>query len=288
MHYAFDSSPGLGRSIGHIVSLHEDRRGVLWVGTRDGLCRLDPATGAFEKFTIKDGLPDNWIASILEDASGDLWLATTNGLSHFSPEKRQFRNYSELDGLPSNRFNLHGEQGACLTPEGEMVFGTTDGFTIFNPARLTTNPYRPPVVLTEFLLFNKPTVPGMKESPLTQPIWATESVTLDSSQQIFSVEFAALSYSAPQRNRYRFRLENFEDNWNEVDSSRRTATYTNLPAGQYVFHVQGSNNDLLWSETSAQFADHGIAALVANVVVQEPDGSRVCGLDSRRLHIAGQ
>jgi hypothetical protein len=160
-------------------------------------------------------------------------------LSHFSPEKRQFRNYSELDGLPSNRFNLHGEQGACLTPEGEMVFGTTDGFTIFNPARLTTNPYRPPVVLTELLLFNKPTVPGMKESPLTQPIWATESVTLDSSQQIFSVEFAALSYSAPQRNRYRFRLENFEDNWNEVDSSRRIATYTSLPAGEYVFQVQG-------------------------------------------------
>ena len=143
MHYAFDSSPGLGRSVGHIVSLHEDRSGVLWVGTRDGLCRLDRTTGAFEKFTIKDGLPDNWIASILEDASGDLWLATTNGLSHFSPEKRQFRNYSELDGLPSNRFNLHGEQGACLTSEGDMIFGTADGFTIFNPARLATNSYRP-------------------------------------------------------------------------------------------------------------------------------------------------
>jgi signal transduction histidine kinase/DNA-binding response OmpR family regulator len=124
---------------------------------------------------------------------------------------------------------------------------------VFNPDRLSRNPYLPPVVLTNFLLFNKP-VPPVGNSPLQRPIWATHAITLNDKQGIFTLEFASLSYVAPERNRYRYRLEGLEAEWNEVDSRRRLATYTNLPAGKYTFRVQGSNNDGVWNQQSTSLA----------------------------------
>jgi signal transduction histidine kinase len=107
--------------------------------------------------------------------------------------------------------------------------------------------------VTELLLFGKPVQPG-KDSPLLQSIWASKSITLNYDQSIFTLEFTALSYVAPRHNRYRYRLEGLEQGWNEVDSTRRFATYTGLPAGDYVFRVQGSNNDLLWNEAGIRLA----------------------------------
>ena len=138
-----------------------------------------------------------------------------------------------------------------MTPEGELVFGFAQGVTVFNPDRVSANRFRPPVVVTDFLLFNQPVVPSSK-SPLQRPIWATGAVTLNNDQSIFTLGFASLSYVRPQRNRYRYKLENLEKDWNEVAGDRRTATYTSLPPGKYVFRVQGSNNDLLWNETGVR------------------------------------
>ena len=121
------------------------------------------------------------------------------------------------------------------------------------PDRLSPNPYVPPVVLTELQLFNKPVRPG-KDSPLHKPIWATDSLTLTHKQSIFTLEFAGLSYAAPEKNRYRYRLEGLETEWNEVDSRRRQATYTSLPAGRYVFRVQASNKDGVWNEKGVTLA----------------------------------
>ena len=128
-----------------------------------------------------------------------------------------------------------------------MVFGSTNGVTTFYPDRLSTNPYVPPVVLTDFHLFNKPVLPG-PDSPLRQPIWVTDSLTLTHTQSIFTLQFAGLSYAAPEKNRYRYRLEGLESEWNEVDSTRRQATYTSLPARRYVFRVQASNKDGVWND----------------------------------------
>ena len=124
---------------------------------------------------------------------------------------------------------------------------------MFYPDRLSENRYVPPVVLTDFLLFNKPVREG-RGSPLNSSIWATPAVTLTSHQNIFTLEFAALSYVAPKTNRYRYRLEGLETQWNEVDSGRRSATYTNLSAGKYLFRVQGSNNDGVWNNGGVALA----------------------------------
>ncbi len=234
-----------------VESIHEDRRGTLWIGTQTGLHRLD-SSGNSTKLATKDGLPDPNVKAILEDRRGDLWLATHNGLSHFSPQTGEFRNYFESDGLPGQNFDLLGD-AACMAPDGTMVFGSSDGVSVFDPDKLSPNPYVPPIVLTDLLLFNKPVRPG-RNSPLENPIWGTNALTLDHNQNIFTLEFAALSYGDPDRNRYRYRLEGLEKDWNEVDSSRRVATYTNLPAKKYILRVQGSNNDLVWNNAGISLA----------------------------------
>ena len=208
---------------------------------------MDRSRGIFTTFTRQDGLPDNAVQAILEDDQGSLWLATNNGLSQFRPSTRTFRNYSESDGLPGNVLNPIGAEGSCRAPDGEMWFGSRNGLTSFYPDRISTNPSVPPLVLTDLLLFNTPVIPG-GNSPLRKPIWALDSLTLNHRQGIFSLEFAALSYTAPEKNRYRYRLEPLEKDWNEVDSRRRLATYTSLAAGKYVFRVQASNNDGVWNE----------------------------------------
>ncbi len=115
---------------------------------------------------MKDGLPDPSVKAILEDHRGGLWLATHNGLSHFSPQTKQFRNYFESDGLPNNNLDILGQE-AFQTASGEMVFGASNGLAMFDPDRISPNSYIPPVVLTDFLLFNKPVTPG-KNSPLPE------------------------------------------------------------------------------------------------------------------------
>jgi signal transduction histidine kinase/ligand-binding sensor domain-containing protein/CheY-like chemotaxis protein len=222
----------------NVNAIWEDRRGSLWIATGGGVNQLDRAQGTFTSFTKRDGLPGNFIQTILEDGQGYLWLATDNGLSRFQPQTRIFRNYSVLDGLPGGIF--------ATSRNGEIILGSTNAVTTFYPSQLSDNPYAPPVVLTDLLLFNTPVRQGAK-SPLRQPIWATDSLTLTHKQSIFTLEFSALSFAAPEKNRYRYRLLGLEKDWNEVDSRQRLATYTSLPAAKYVFQLQGSNNDGIWN-----------------------------------------
>ena len=248
--YRHDSRNPRTLSDDKVNAIWEDRQGTLWIGTHNGLDELDRSRGTFTIFTTKDGLPGNAIEGILEDARGYLWLATHDGLSRFDPWKRTFRNYSESDGLSNNFLNPYGAESSVETPTGEMILGSSKGLTTFYPDRLSDNPYVPPVVLTDFLLFNKPVYPGA-DSPLHKPIWAADSVTLTHTQGIFTLDFAALSYTAPENNRYRYRLEGLEKEWNEVDSRQRLATYTSLPARTYLFRVQGSNNNGIWNRKGA-------------------------------------
>lgn len=250
LHNAKDPASLSHNSIG---SIYEDRQGTLWIGTRSGLDRFDRTSGKFKTFTTKDGLANDAIEAIREDRRGHLWLATHQGLSEFDPLTKGVRNYSETDGLPGDFVNPTGEDRSSMTSKGEMVFGSEHGVTVFDPNRLSSNPYVPQVVLTEFLLFSRPVLPA-RNSPLQQPIWAARSLTLNHKQSIFTLEFAALSYVAPERNRYRYRLEGFETQWNEVDSARRSATYTNLPAGNYLFKVQASNNAGVWNNKGVNLA----------------------------------
>jgi len=253
--------PANPNSLGNnsVISIHEDRGGRFWIGTiGGGLDKFDREHEQFIHYTIKDGLPGNTVFGILEEdvspdgapnwEGGNLWLATTWGLSRFNPRKETFRNYDVSDGLQSNSFlpiNAYHK-----SHRGELLFGGSNGFNAFYPDQIKDNPHIPPVVITDFQLANKP-VPIGGDSVLQKSILETGHLTLSHLDRVFSFEFAALNYRASEKNRYRYKMEGFEKDWNEVDSARRFATYTNLDPGEYVFRVIGSNNDGIWNEQGA-------------------------------------
>jgi ligand-binding sensor domain-containing protein/signal transduction histidine kinase len=229
---------------GDIPAILEDRTGTLWLGAWDGLYRFNRQNETFTRYTESQGLPSGTIQGILEDKVGGLWLSTKNGISRFNPKTETFRNYDVSDGLQANDFSP-----ACYTqgPDGEMLFGGSNGFNAFFPENVRDSSYVPPVVITRFKIFNEPAAIGAK-SILKKAIPYVDSLTLSYRDNVFSFEFAALSYANSQKNRYRYKLEGLEPRWNEVDSKQRLATYTNLDPGKYVFRVQGSNSDGVWNE----------------------------------------
>jgi PAS domain S-box-containing protein len=226
-----------------IVSMVQDRDGILWLASWRGLIRFDPLAETFRTYTEKDGLLSAHIAAIQQDQSGALWLATSRGLSRFDPQTETFRTYDVDDGVGSTEFSRASWQSA----DGRLFFGGDEGLTAFYPDQIADDVYRPPVVLTTFYLFHEPVAIG-PNSLLQQPIWETEHLTLQHDQTSISFEFAALSYAASHKNRYRYTLEGAEKEWHEVDSAHRLATYTNLSTGEYIFRVQGSNKDGIWSD----------------------------------------
>jgi ligand-binding sensor domain-containing protein/signal transduction histidine kinase len=228
---------------GGINAIHEDRTGTLWLGTFDGLYRFNRGNETFTRYTESQGLPSSTVRCILEDGVGKLWLSTQKGLSQFDPQRGAFRNYDVSDGLQSNEFST----GCFQSHNGEMFFGGTNGFNALVPENVRDSPHVPPVTLTSLKIFNKPIAIGA-ESVLQKAIQYTDSLTLSYRDNVFSFEFAALSYANSQKNRYRYKLEGLESTWNEVGSKQRLATYTNLDPGKYVFRVEGANSDGVWNE----------------------------------------
>ena len=233
---------------GNIVPvIYEDRSGALWVGTDGGLNKFDPESETFTHYTTKDGLPNNFIYGILEDDEGNLWLSTNNGISKFNVKKNEFKNYGIEHGLQGFEFN----QAAYLKNNGgEMFFGGMNGFNAFSPDSIKCNPYIPPVVITDFKIFNKSvSIASDKNAatPLKKSIIETDEITLSYKNSVFSFEFSALDFISPKKNKYAYMLEGFDNDW-VYSGNRRFVTYTNIDAGKYVFRVKGSNNDGVWNE----------------------------------------
>jgi signal transduction histidine kinase/streptogramin lyase len=242
---AYKNDPKVRGSLSsnRVNALCVDHAGTLWVGTQNGLNRFDRNTGEFTTFGERDGLPNNAVEGILEGSADRLWLSTGNGLSRFDPRARTFNNYYSDDGLADDEFK---DAVYYKSASGEMYFGGVNGVTAFYPEKVVDSRFVPPVVLTDFLLFNNPVRVG-EESVLRKSISYTDALTLSHQQNIFSIEFSSLSYANPQRNRYRYMLEPLEKTWNGVGSNQRLVTYTTLPPGRYTFRVQGSSSSGVWS-----------------------------------------
>ena len=240
-HYRHDPEDATSLSNDAVSSIHEDHAGRLWIGTYGGgLDRFDPATETFVHTTGVSSLADNAVLGILEDQLGRLWLSTNRGLTRFDPEAEQWTTYDTRDGLQDVEFNP-GAYG--ISPDGEMFFGGNSGFNAFFPERFQDNDFVPPIVLTSFRIFEQE-VHGERSSSYV------DSIELSWKDNFFSFEFAALSFRRPDKNRYLYRLQGLDQGW--VDAgSRRYATYTKVPPGEYVFRVKGSNNDGRWNEEGA-------------------------------------
>jgi signal transduction histidine kinase/DNA-binding response OmpR family regulator len=196
-------------------------------------------------------LPDNVVQCILPDKAGNLWLSTANGISRFNPRDNTFLNFHESDGLQGEQFN---RKACSVDGSGIMYFGGLRGFNIFDPSRIPAKPQEAGrVVLTEFRIHGK-TVPVNPDSVLPKPIWELDALNLSHKDEEFSFEFAALSFRDQARTRYRFKLDDRESQWTEMDSRNRSARYTGVPPGNYRFRVQASTDGRTWSGSETSIA----------------------------------
>jgi signal transduction histidine kinase len=228
-----------------IYSFCEDSKGNIWIGTLGGgLVRFDQLTKKSVIYTTNEGLPENTINGIAEDQFGNLWLSTNNGLCHFNPRTGNSKTMGLDNGLQSFEFI----QGSSFkTSKGDILFGGVNGFNVVHPDHIILNEIVPPVVISSFKIFNKPVIAYQPGSPLTADITSTKEITLAHDQSIFSFDFAALNFTAPEKNQYAYMLEGFDKDWIYC-GTQRTATYTNLDPGTYTFRVKASNNDGVWNE----------------------------------------
>lgn len=238
------NSASLSHNVVRTVVRDPSEPNVLWLGTAGGgLNRFDTQTETFSVLSEKDGLPNNVVYGILVDDEGNLWMSTNQGICRFNPRTRTFKTFDKKDGLQDNEFN------SCAyfkSRSGELFFGGINGFNSFYPADVKDNSNPPAVVLTDFQILNKPVSFKTPDSPLAQSITGTKEITLNYDQRFFSFEFAALDFTEPSKNQYAYKLEGFDNAMIHV-GTRRTAFYTNVPPGKYLFRVIASNNDGVWN-----------------------------------------
>ncbi len=241
-----------GVSGNQVTSILETAPGVVFIGTVGGLDRLDRKTNTFTHFTDADGLASSFVSGLAVDGKGYLWVSGDRGITRFDPATKKGKTYTSADGLQGSEFNVGS---AFRSRDGTLYFGGPQGFNTLRPDSIVDNAHVPAVAITGFQLFNKPVPIAGKDSPLDSSITVSKRIDLSHSQSVFTIEFAALDFTASQKNQYAYKLEGLDNDWNEV-GNKRVAAYTNLPAANYTFRVKGSNNDGVWNAEGASLEIH--------------------------------
>jgi signal transduction histidine kinase/ligand-binding sensor domain-containing protein len=243
-----DTRHGLASDV--VFSLHEDAEGLLWIGTAGGLSLLR-RDGSLRSVGLADGLPDEKVFQILEGDADSLWMSSNKGISRvlrtdvverMAGRRGPFtaRALGRSDGLPTAQCNGASSPAGLRDADGRLWFPTLKGLVGVDPARLRSNTTVPPVVIHRVLADGRP-VAGVSPVELPPRTGKVE------------IHYDGLSFQAPEKVKFRYRLEGFEASW--VDAgTRRSAFYTSLPPGDFVFRVVAANNDGVWNETGARFA----------------------------------
>lgn len=231
-----------------ITTLAIDSKRRLWVGTYgQGLCRYNDETDDFTRYDHLK-LPNKIITSIIP--KGDLlWISTNKGLAVYNPEMEYLKTYSKSNGLYNEQFTPNS---GLESSDGRLFLGSTDGFCCFFPQDLRENTYNPPVILTNMTIFGKDIQADSPNSPIRQSIGYTNEIALKYDQSMIGFNFAALSYIAPKENNYRYMMEGLDSEWQFTKGSNNHLSYANLPVGEYVLKIKGTNSDKLWSSNGVQ------------------------------------
>ncbi len=249
-HYDHNAENPASLANNGVSHVYPDKNNRIWVATYGGgLDRFHPDTQTFTHYSRAKGLSNPALYGILADKQGNLWMSHNAGISMFNPATETFTNYGAKDGLFAGEFN----SGAYMqTPDGQMFFGGTQGVVSFYPDNFKPNPFVPPVHITRVSLFNKPlkAAPGTTLDSLPE---YDNYLVLEPDQGYFSFDFVALNYTNPAANSYKYRLVGFDKDWIEAGTNR-TAHYTNVPPGRYVFKVIAANNDGVWNTRGDQIA----------------------------------
>ena len=245
-----EKTPGDKHSLSNndVHYLLSDNKNQLWIGTfGGGLNRLTQKASAknkatFENFSTAQGLFSDIVLSIRIDKAGNLWLASENGITRMNPETKFIQNYDVFSGTSDAHFS---EAASMVTTDGMIFFGSNLGYYFFKPEEIVPSTEKPAIEFTAFQLFNIDVKTGEKNSPLKTSIGTTDNIELTHKQSVFSIEYAAIDFTNPEKIQYAFMLENFETEWNYVQNQRK-ATYTNLSKGTYHFKVKSTNNEGVW------------------------------------------
>ncbi len=228
-----------------VKDLYQDLDGNLWAMTNGGgLNKYNPDKDIFEKAFDNTKLPSSVVA-MLEDNIGNYWVTSYSGLYKIDKNNLSIKTYNITDGLQGNEFNINSK---LIDSRGKFYFGGLNGFTSFHPEKIKEINNVPPIILTNLLLFHKKVEINDNTNLLEENISFTKSITLQPDQSVISFEYAALNYDLPNTKTYAYILEGFDSEWNYV-GNQRLATYTNLPAGKYVFKAKTTDNEGKWSDT---------------------------------------
>lgn len=246
-HFFYESNNSNSLSNNRVYAVYYDEAGILWIATLGGgLNRFDPIKNTFVRYREAEGLANDIVYGIVEDDNNNLWLSTNNGISKFNKYLGTFNNYSVQDGLQSSEFNY----GAYYkSKDGTIYFGGVNGFNYFSPDDISINSEKPKTVITGFKIFNEQISP-FTSSKLEKDIIFTKSIELGYDENVFTIKFASLNYTAPNKNQFAYKIAEINENW-ILNGNQNSVTFTNLPPGDYLFKVISSNNDNVWNEEGA-------------------------------------
>ncbi|MCI0412953.1 histidine kinase [bacterium] len=230
-----------------VLTILEDEKGALWIGTDQGLNRL--RNGNFSSFTSKDGLFQDRIYQILRDRHNTLWMSSNYGI--FSIQKDQFDKYEKKlipllqctvygpeDGMRSSEATGAFQPAGWQAADGSLWFPTIDGAVRVHPDHIAKNSVSPPTRIEEVLIDQQ------------RVSMDSSTIRVEPGKTNYEFRYTGLSLLIPQRVRFKYKLEGVDKDWMNA-GNRRSAFYTNIPPGNYVFHVLAANNDGVWSESAA-------------------------------------
>ena len=252
----YPHNPNQRNSLSHynVLAILEDSKDpdCLWIGTRGGgLDKLDISRSSFTHYTTLDGLPNDVVYGILPGGS-QLWLSTNRGISRFDPAANTFHNFTPQEGLQEFEFNTGAFAEAA---PGVLAFGGVNGLNIIYTKEVSFNSVGPKICLTALFINGALVQVRDSSNVLQQAVTFTKSIRLPHDQNTLGFEFAALDFSNPAFNRYRYRMEGVNEQWIEA-GNKPGATYANLSPGKYVFFAEGITSSGVWSTNPATIAIH--------------------------------
>lgn len=227
----------------------DNSKQIIWIGTHgNGLLIYDIRDRSLSLKADLSKYKVHSIYSINKDNEENIWLGTDNGLFRLDIETDRLQQFNKADGAQGQTYYPFS---TFKSSNGELYFGGNEGFSIIVPSKISYNNYKPTVILSDFLLDNIPVIPNTKNSPLKSSIFQTKELILDYNQNNFSFEFTSTNYLNPDKNRFRYRLERYDDKWIETDASHRSVSYSKVPKGTYNFEIMTANNDGVWGELTS-------------------------------------
>ena len=240
----------------------KDSRSLEWFGTEQGIHIWDEEDKKAYIVDTKTGLSNNFVESMKEDDNGVVWVATANGITRIEISEKgkngyvfALFNFEAQDGLQNGKFF---EQSSLKARNGDLYFGGYNGFNTFNPSQINFNMSKKKPIFTSLRLFNSlidENTEYQGRKILQKPINNTTEIKFNYNENFITLEFSGLNYVNPSRTYYRYRLEDYDYNWNEIQSSGAgIASYTGLPPGKYKLVVYTANNDKVWSDVPAEIS----------------------------------